>query len=171
MDFFTLLQSRQSIRAFKDRSIDTDMLRQILDALNRAPSAGNLQAYEVYLVSDAGRKAELAAASGGQEFLCQAPVVLAFCADSARSTERYGKRGAELYCVQDATIACTFALLAAAAIGLASVWVGAFDEQKVRRIIGAPAAQRPVAMLPIGYPDESPPIRPRRPLTELVHYI
>jgi len=77
----------------------------------------------------------------------------------------------DLYCVQDATIACTFAILAATALGLASVWVGAFDEDDVRRAIGAPPTHRPVAMLPIGYAAEVPRLRPRRSLKDLVHQV
>jgi nitroreductase len=74
-----------------------------------------------------------------------------------------------LYSVQDATIACTFAMLAASALGLASVWVGAFDEDQVSRVISAPEEQRPVAMLPIGYAAGPPRQRARRKLEELVH--
>jgi nitroreductase len=76
-----------------------------------------------------------------------------------------------LYCIQDATIACTFAMLAATALGLSTVWVGAFNEDQVREIIHAPAGHRPVAMLPIGYAAEVPRIRPRRKLNDLVHQV
>jgi nitroreductase len=74
-----------------------------------------------------------------------------------------------LYCIQDATIACTYAMLAATALGLASVWVGAFDEQAVHKIICAEPGHRPIAMLPIGYPNESPRFRRRRALEDIVH--
>jgi nitroreductase len=139
--------------------------------VNKAPSAGNLQAYEVYLVCDDKHKASLVTAAGDQEFLAQAPIVLVFCAHANRSVSRYQERGIELYCVQDATIACTFAMLAATTLGLSTVWVGAFDEDEVRYIINAPHACRPVAMLPIGYAAESPRIRSRRSLSDLVHQV
>jgi nitroreductase len=74
-----------------------------------------------------------------------------------------------LYCIQDASIACTFAMLAATAQGLSTVWVGAFDEEKVRLAVDAPLEHRPVAMLPIGYGAEQPRIRERRSLRDLVH--
>jgi nitroreductase len=76
-----------------------------------------------------------------------------------------------LYTVQDATIACTFAMLAATNLKLGSVWVGTFDEKVVRTIIGAPETQEPVVILAIGYPDEFPEQHPRRPLTQLVHWV
>ena len=74
-----------------------------------------------------------------------------------------------LYSLQDATIACTFAMLAAVAEGLSTVWVGAFDDEKAHRAIGSPAGIQPVAILPIGYPAEAPGQSPRRRLSDLVH--
>lgn len=171
MDFFETVKERHSIRAYKAQAVETEKLQQIFQAINRAPSAGNLQAYEVYQIDDADRKSALARAAYDQEFLMQAPLVFVFCAHAARSADRYGKRGTNLYCVQDATIACTFAMLAAAALELSTVWVGAFDEDAVREIIGAPQTQRPVAMLPVGYPAEAPRNRPRRSLNELIHHV
>jgi nitroreductase len=108
-------------------------------------------------------------ASYDQEFLVQAPVVLVFCAVPSRSAVRYTERGETLYCIQDATIACTHVMLAATALGLGTVWVGAFDEDAVHTIIGAEPEHRPVAMLPIGYPNAAPRIRPRRALEDIVH--
>ena len=73
-----------SVRAFKAEAVPEETLVRILETLNLAPSAGNLQSYEVYLVRDAERKAALVAAARGQEFLPQAPVVLVFCANAGR---------------------------------------------------------------------------------------
>jgi nitroreductase len=171
MDFFSVLKERRSVRLFRDQPLEPEKLQQLLDAVHGAPSAGNLQAYEVYLIDDVKHKAALVRAASGQEFLGQAAVVLVFCAHPARSVGRYGKRGAELYCVQDATIACTFAMLAATALELASVWVGAFDEDAVRRAINVAQAHRPVALLPVGYAAESPRMGPRRSQDDLVHHV
>jgi nitroreductase len=169
MEFFEVLNTRHSIRAFQPASIEAEKLEQILQAINRAPSAGNRQAYEVYLVQDEARKAALVSATKGQEFLAQAPVALVFCAHPALSQVRYAERGETLYALQDATIACTFAMLAATAVGLSSVWVGSFDEAAVSQTIELPDSQRPVAILPIGYAAEEPRLRDRRPLNEIIH--
>ena len=171
MDFFRVIEARRSVRLFAERPIEPDKLQRILEAIGRAPSAGNLQSYEVYVVRGAHERASLVRAAGGQDFLVQAPLVLVFCAHPARAEAKYGTRGAGLYCVQDATIACTFAMLAATALGLSSVWVGAFDEEVVQQTIRAPENQRPVAMLPIGYPAETPELRERRLLADLAHEV
>jgi len=171
MEFFAALKARHSIRVYIDTPVEAEKLEQILEAVNQAPSAGNLQAFEVYLVTRADQRKALAAAALGQDFLAQAPVVLIFCTHEARSEKKYGKRGVELYCLQDATIACTYAMLAASALGLSTVWVGAFNEEAVSCSVNLPEALRPVAMLPIGYAAEEPRTRPRRSMTEIFHWI
>jgi len=166
---FDVIARRRSVRAFAGDPIDERRLRPVLEAANAAPSAGNLQAYEIYVIRGRERRAQLAEAALGQDFLATAPVVLAFCANPRRNRARYGDRGRELYAVQDATIACAFAMLAASALGLGSVWVGAFRDEEVRRILGAPPHERPVALLPLGVAAEAPERVPRRPLADLVH--
>lgn len=168
MEFFEVLEKRYSVRAYKPDPIDDATLTKILEAINSAPSAGNLQAYEVIVVRDPERKRQLARAAWDQMFIAQAPVVLVFVANPERN-KRYGRRGAELYCLQDATIACAYAQLAAVALGLGSCWIGAFDDDAVRKVVGIPANMRPVAVLPIGVPADTPEPRERRPLSDLVH--
>jgi nitroreductase len=167
-DFFELIQNRRSIRAYLSRPVEEEKLRQILEAARIAPSAGNLQAYEIKVVRDRATKEALVRAALDQSFLVQASVVLAFLADSSRSGVKYRQRGETLYCVQDATIACAYAQLAAAALGLGSVWVGAFDDDAVARALNHSQGLRPIALLPIGYPAETPAPISRRSLDDLV---
>jgi nitroreductase len=171
MDFFKTIDDRHSMRKFSDVPVEDDKLHKILETANKAPSAGNLQGYEIFVVRKQEQRQELVKASWDQNFLAEAPVVLIFCANPARSAERYKQRGIELYSIQDATIGCTFAMLAAKALGLDTVWVGAFDEAEVIRIAGIPVNLRPVAMLPIGYAGKMPSIRPRRDLRDLIHEV
>jgi nitroreductase len=77
----------------------------------------------------------------------------------------------KLYAVQDATIACAYAMLAATALGLATVWVGAFRDDEVRRAIRGSEDIVPVAILPIGDPAETPEPTSRRAFGDLVHEI
>lgn len=169
MELFETIQARQSVRAYQSKEIPAEELEAVLSAANQAPSAGNLQAYEIYVTRDSAVKGALAKAARNQDFLAQAPVVLIFCTHPARSATRYGKRGQRLYCLQDATIAVAYAQLAATALGLATCWVGAFDDEGVARAIDLPPGQHPIAVLPIGYPAESPLRTSRRSLADLVH--
>ena len=171
MDFFEVVKVRQSVRAYCDQPVEPEKLQAILDTINRAPSAGNLQGYEVYLVTSRSCLQALARSTNGQDFITQASLALVFCAHPARSAQKYNRRGATLYCIQDATIACAYAQLAATALGLACVWVGAFNEDAVRAVIGVGADLRPVAFLPIGYGAEKPDRRTRRSIDDLVHRI
>lgn len=171
MELFQAFQVRRSVRLFTSQPIPESALQQILAACNQAPSAGNLQAYEIYVVRKPAHKQALTDSAHGQAFLSQAPVVLVFCTHAVRAEERYGKRGTHLYTYQDATIACTYAMLAATGLGLATVWVGAFDEKAAQEVISAPQGVIPVAMLPIGYAGENPPARPRRALNEISHEV
>ena len=169
MDLFEAIKRRHSIRAYQRREVEAEKLRHILEALNNAPSAGNRQAYEVVLVRDAERKQRLVRAAWDQTFIAEAPVVLVFLAAPDRNRERYAERGAQLYCVQDATIACAYAELVATALGLSCCWVGAYDDAAMAAAVGATGTLRPVAVLPIGYAAEQPTVRPRRALSDLVH--
>ena len=166
-DFFELVRTRRSIRAFLPAPIGDADRAAVFEAAARAPSAGNLQAYEIALVDDAEMRKKLAHAAD-QPFLAQAAMLLVFCAIPERSAATYGRRGESLYCVQDATIACAYAQLAADALGLGCVWIGAFVPEEVAEAIGAPHAAVPVAILAIGQRGEESSISPRRPVDELV---
>ena len=76
-----------------------------------------------------------------------------------------------MYSVQDATIACTYAQLAATDLGYGCVWVGAFDENSVREILDLDSSLQPVAILPVGVPNEEPERNPRRDYNDIVHTI
>lgn len=167
MEFFETVETRQSVRVYTKQTIEAEKLDAILRATNRAPSAGNFQAFEVYVVENAEKREALTKATFGQDFVGQAPVVLVFCSNPAKC--QYDQP--ELYGLEDASIACTFAMLSVTALGLSACWVGAFKAEDVATVIGAPKGQTPVAILPIGYPNEQPERTSRRPLNELVHKI
>ncbi|MBP7826906.1 MAG: nitroreductase family protein [Verrucomicrobia bacterium] len=166
-DFFQTVQARQSVRAYQSKPVTAEQLEAILSAANRAPSAGNLQAYGIVIVRDAATIRQLARACFNQDFIAAAPVVLVFCADPARSAAKYGPLGESLYSVQDATVATAYAELAAAALGLSACWVGAFVDKNIAALLRLRAGLRPIALLPIGWPAEQPPRTPRRALDDL----
>jgi nitroreductase len=167
VDFFELIGARHSVRRFQEKKVEETKLRQILRAANSAPSAGNLQAFKIVVVKSEVKRQQLAAAALGQQFVSQARLVLVFVADLKRSAGRYSNRGRELYALQDATIACAYAQLAAQQLGLSSVWVGAFDAATVSDAINAGKDMLPVAILPIGYAAEKPYVTGRRKESEI----
>lgn len=166
MDFFDTLSARQSVRAYQPKDIDEKDLQRVLEAVRTAPTAGNFQAYEVYVVRGE-RVRELVGATFNQTFLAEAPVVLIFCSIPERC--QYDDK--EFWAMQDTCVAATIAHLAVAALGLATCWIGAFIPAKVAATVGIPDGQIPVAILPIGYAAEIPERTSRRELKEFVHEI
>lgn len=169
MRFLAIIDDRRSVRRFAPDPLPADALQTILHTAQRAPSAGDLQAYCIVVAQSPQTRTRLAAAAHGQDFLAEAAVVLVFLADEGRSRRKYGARGAGLFCIQDATIAAAYAQLAASALGLGCCWVGAFDDVDVSKVLSVPAGMRPIAMLAVGYPAEKPDATPRRAIADLVH--
>ncbi|VVB74200.1 Nitroreductase family protein [Candidatus Tiddalikarchaeum anstoanum] len=168
MEFNRLIDDRHSVRVFLPKKVPRQAFHRILKACQRAPSAGNLQSYELVVITDEKKKKELCNAAYGQECIIEAPIVLVFLADTKKSGHVYGERGKELYALQDATIACAYSQLMATNVGVASVWIGAFDEEMVKNLVNT-KEYRPIAILPIGYPGEKIITTPRRELERFVH--
>jgi nitroreductase len=162
------LWSRYSCRRFAPESIPRETVLELLDAARWAANAGNLQPWRFLVVETPGARQALAGAALGQGFIAEAPLVVVVCAVPEESARVYGQRGRELYCLQDCAAATQNLLLAAAAAGLGSCWVGAFRDPEVARVLDLPAEWRPVAIVPLGRPLEPTPERSRRPLGEVV---
>jgi nitroreductase len=167
-EFYQFLTSRSSVRQYSGEPVSDDEIAYLLDCASTAPSAGNLEAWDVVLVRDPGRKEGLSDAALGQTQVRDAALVFVLCANYVRSMSRYGERGI-LYAVQDATIACTYLMLAAHALRLCACWVGAFDEDDVKGVIGLPAHIRPVAILCVGKGSFPVELTERMPVSEHYH--
>jgi nitroreductase len=148
-DLFGFLSSRSSVREYKNEPLTEEDIDYILSCAGTAPSAGNLEAWDVVVVTDEDTRSALAEAAFGQEHVEQAPVIFVVCSNYVRSMSRYGERGI-LYGLEDATIACTYLMLAAHAKKLQSCWTGAFDDDDVREILSLPKHIRPVSLLAVG---------------------
>jgi nitroreductase len=171
MDFWQVIEERHSVRDFDaERDVPPEMVQRILEAVVRAPSAGNCQPWHFVVVRSEQTRGLLAEAAYGQWFVADAPVVIVVCADPARSARRYGSRGVQLYCLQDTAAATEHILLAVTALGLGACWVGAFDERAASKALGLSASLRPVAIVPIGYPTAHPHRTSRRSLNEVVTF-
>jgi nitroreductase len=170
MDVLEAIKGRRSIRMFKNDKVPTRLIEMLVDAAQQAPSAGNVQPWEFIIIHEPKTKKELVHAALDQMFMAEAPVVIVVCANEELAAKRYGIRGRTLYCIQDTAAAMQNILLAAYSLGLGTCWVGAFDEEGVREILGISQDVRPVAIVPVGYPAESPSPRTRRPSSQLVHH-
>ena len=170
MDVFEAINGRRSVRAYSSEEVSEEDVERLVEAARLAPSAGNIQPWEFVIVTNAETKRRLADAALRQTFIEEAPVVIVVCANVARSSWRYGSRGANLYCLQDTAAATENLLLAAHALGLAACWVGAFREDEAGKALKTPRDVRPVAIVPVGHPADKPRAPPKRSLREIVHY-
>jgi len=170
MNLSEVIMNRRSIRKYEDKEVDDDLINKIIEAGIWAPSAGNMQSWEVIVVKDHQRKVQLAVACYVREFIAQAPVVLVVCAYKRRSGAIYGDRGRDLYCIQDAACAAQNMLLKIHDLGLGACWNGAFDEDSVSDLLKIPEGIRPVAIITVGYPDEEPVPPERMEIEEFVHH-
>ena len=168
MDLLEALAKRRSVRKYKKQDLPQGTIEKLLEAARLAPSAGNVQPWAFVVVSSQKTKIDLSEAAFGQTDLQDAPAVIVVCADVKRATESYGDRGKNLYCIQDTAAAIQNILLTTCAMGLGTCWIGAFKEDTVKKAINAPQNMRPIALIPVGYPDEPPRLIPRRPISEIM---
>jgi len=169
MDVLEVIKNRRSIRTYKKQDLPPNTVKSLLEAARWAPSAGNVQPWAFVVASSKEKKQSLSFAAFGQKDIEEASIVIVVCADEKRAEQSYGKRGKKLFCLQDTAAAVQNIMLTAYSLGLGTCWVGAFKEEVVRKLVNAPEGVRPVALIPVGYPDEAPPARSRRPLSEIVH--
>jgi len=155
MDLRDAILGRRSIRAFLDAPLPAETFDAIKEAMLWAPSAGNLQARRFLLVRNPGVKKALGAATAQPRCFEMAPLVVVGCSDR-RIERRYGARGKDLYAIQDVAASVQNLLLTAFSLGLGAVWIGAFREDLVREALSLEAWYRPVALVPIGLPAETP---------------
>jgi nitroreductase len=169
MELSEAIKGRRSIRAFKQQDVPEETVEKLIDAARHAPSAGNIQPWEFVIARKQDTKKKLAQAAY-QAFVEEAPLVIVVCANENSSSSGYGKRGKTLYCIQDTAAATQNILLTAYSLGLGTCWVGAFNEKEAKKALQAPDGIRPVAIIPVGYPNRTPSQRGRRPLNQIVHH-
>lgn len=170
MDVFEAIKERRSVRAYSAEGVSEADVARLIEAARWAPSAGNTQPCELVIVKDMETKRRLSKAALNQTFIEKAPVVIVVCADLSRSSRGYGSRGTNLYSIQDTAAATENMLLVAHELGLATCWVGAFQDDTVTEAVKAPRNMRPVAIITVGHPAESPAATKRRRVEEFVHY-
>ena len=185
MDVFEAIKNRRSVRRFTADPVDDSKIETILEAGRWAPSWANSQCWRFVVVRDPAIKAKLArtlmsiklpdkeipnpALAG---FLA-APVIIVVCAETGKAGGKHGSPGEYVtdkgdWFMFDAALAVQNMVLAAHALGLGSVIIGAFEAPQVEKTLAAPADYRAVAMFPVGVPAQPGKAPPRKELSEIV---
>ena len=171
------LLNHRSIRKFRADPIEPEKLDLILRAAIRSATAGNLQPYALLVVEDRARLKEVAPEWLGIDSM-SAPAALFALVDQYRLKRWFELSGAPFYNDQavnlfisfwDATIALQNAVIAAESLGLGTVYIGGVLAMDIRKAFGAPEYVFPAGLVLLGYPEETPPLRPRLPLEAVVH--
>ena len=156
MDAIECIATRRSIRRFLNVPVDQETMMTIIESGSLAPSSGNVQDWKFIIVDNKDLKKEISEHSLGQECIYNAAFLVVICSDPEVTELHYGLRGERLYTIQNCAAAAENMLLTAHSLGLGGVWVGAFDEEKVRDFLNIPKNARPQAILAFGYPSEIP---------------
>jgi len=164
MDFFEVIRSRYSVRAYKTDPVPEPLLEQVLAAAILAPTASNRQPLRLFVLPTAGREDALRRVYD-REWFRKAPLVIGV---ATVLKEAWVRSDGKCYADVDATIAMDHLILAAAALGLGTCWVGAFEPRAARELLQLPEGWEPLAFTPLGYPADTPGKKRRRDVAELV---
>ncbi len=159
------IKKRWSVRAYRPEPVPDEILFTLLEAARLAPSARNDQPWHFIVVKDRELIHQLIDACRGQDFIATAPIVIVGCADLRVARSHIGGF-MDSYPV-DLAIAMEHLMLVAAELGLGTCWIGAFNENMVKKLLNLPPCVRPVAITPLGFPNEKPQKRPRKALSEI----
>ncbi len=177
----TLIKRHGSVRRYKPDLVPQVLVGEIVRAAQQSSTSSNLQMYSVVAISDEDRKETMAQLCGDQDFIRQAPVFLAWCADLSRLERVSRRQGFQqvsryvenfLLAAVDTAILMQSAALAAESLGLGICYVGAIrnNPREVIELLQLPDLVFPVAGMALGYPVMPPKIRPRLPLEAVLHW-
>ena len=167
MDFLELARKRYSVRSYRADPVEKEKLERILEAARLAPTAVNIQPFQLLVIPTAGRKSELLQIYNKKWFV-QPPVVICACGIPGKNWVR---KDGKNYNDVDVAIVMDHLILAATAEGLGTCWIGAFDPGAAKEFLNLPAGVEPIAFTPVGYAADRPPAKKRKPLSELVRYV
>ncbi|MCX8194065.1 MAG: nitroreductase family protein [Candidatus Pacearchaeota archaeon] len=151
MDFDKVLRERKSIRNYSAKTAKFEDIIDICEAARFAPMAGNIYTIRLILVTDKEKKKQLAEAALEQEFISDASCVIVVCSDLTQLVRSYGNR-ALIYSRQQAGAVIENMLLKITELGLGACWIGAFEENAIKRILNIPDSIQIEALIPIGNP-------------------
>lgn len=168
MDFYNVLKTRRSIRSYTSDPIPEEVTNRVLEAVRIAPSGSNRQPWKFIIVDDKELRDRLASLCGNQVFIAEAPIIVVACGYDIQYN-RGGYMG-EMSMIMDVSIAFTHLILAARAEGLGTCWIGSFNNNQIKKMLGVPENFNVVAVTPLGYPkyEKFSPPGSRKPLKEIM---
>lgn len=165
MDVCDAIATRKSVRAYLDKPVEGEKLNAVLEAARLAPSASNRQEWRFVIVREKEARSQIAMAAGQQMFIAQAPVIIVACAETDGHIMTCGE---PCYPI-DVAIALDHLTLRAVELGLGTCWIGKFNADEVKKILGIPDEIKVVQLMPLGYPVEPDAIqKKRRAFAEIV---
>jgi len=160
MDTLDCIESRRSIRRFLDIPIEVEKIGNILDAGRFAPSSGNVQDWRFILIANKEQIEQTAKACYEQYWIAQAQAIIVVAVQPERTEKYYADHG-EKYSLLNGGACIQNMLLAAHHQGLGACWVGAFEDEMLKRDLGVPDNVIIAGVIPLGYADEKVPVPPR----------
>ena len=167
MNFYEVIKKRCSIRSYKPNPVEEEKLNRIFEAARMAPSAANRQPICFVIIKDEKTKQQLKRVYD-EKWFYTAPIIICVCSIPEKAWIRSDGRN---YADIDAAIAMDHLILAATEEGLATCWVAAFKVSILKSLLKLPPGVEPIAMTPIGYPQDIPEPTYRKPIEDIVKNI
>ena len=167
MEYFDLIASRYSVRAYRPDPVEDWKLDKVLNAARLAPTAANRQPFQIIVAHTAGREEEFGKVYHRQWFT-QAPLILCACGMPADGWVRSDDK--RRYLDVDVAIVMDHLILAATDLGLGTCWIAAFNARAARAALRLPDEIEPLIFTPLGYPADQPKPKERKALETLVRY-
>ena len=166
MDIIKEINDRSSVRKFKNKKIDRNVIERILEAGRSAPSAKNRQPWRFIVIDNDAVKSKVEKAAYGQEYVGNAGAIIAACSTNIEYEMPNGQNSYPI----DISFAVSFMMLQAEHEGLGSCVVTTYDEKELKTILTVPYSMRVVMLLLVGTPDESYRERDRKSLNQVSAY-
>jgi nitroreductase len=162
-----LLKGRRSIRRYHPDPVPDEMIEQLLEAGQWAPSASNRQPWQFIVVRDEAILKQVAQHAAYYfirwAHVEEAPLLIVLCGDARNRIYRQ-------FLHEDIGLAGSQIMLQAHALGLGTCWIGGLDRKAIGDTLKVPEYLDIVGLLTVGFPAEDPEPPARKPLAEIVHY-
>lgn len=172
------IEERRSIRHYKDKEVEPELVDKLLESARLAPSGSNTQPWNFIVVRNRETIEKLAFVTHKQKWLSKVPLLLVCVADSKRRFQDGAFRPVDDYSVlpelkmmiRDSAIAMEHISLEAVHLGLGTCWACWFEQKDIRPVLNVPEDHYVVGLIAVGYPDEEPEARPRKSMEEMVRF-